>query len=349
MGAPIFSVSEKNDYLSLSFMNKRCFIISPIGAEGTEVREHADDVFEFIIKPAMEKCGFDAYRSDQLNEPGRISKQMFDAILGDDLCIAVLTGYNPNVFYELAIAQFAGRPVVMMIEKGNMLPFDIKDLRCVYYDLKPKPLRDKVYENEIIDHVKSFEKAGWEIPLLFQNEALKRAALGDINSYDDLSVALNDFLKKAGEIESLDIFSHSSQAFFQHIRPKLKGTEKIRIIIRNPKAEPFIIHKKDRKAVESEKSQINNAILSWTDLITTGRVTEGHIYLYDFEPSFFLSILNKRVALFGFYRPTQYEWGFSVKNSFIVENSTENGIALLESFSSWFNAVLTEKTQPCEK
>jgi hypothetical protein len=146
---------------------KRCFVISPIGAEGSEVREHADDVYDYIIKPAMEACGIAAFRSDHLREPGKISEQMFRCIIHDDLVVAVLTGHNPNVFYELAIAQAAGRPVIILLQKGQALPFDIQDLRCVYYDLKPRPLFEKVYVNEIIAHVKKFEAADWKGSPLF--------------------------------------------------------------------------------------------------------------------------------------------------------------------------------------
>jgi hypothetical protein len=141
---------------------KRCFVISPIGAEGTPTREHADDVFDYIIRPAMEECGVTAYRADHVHEPGKISDQMFRAILQDDLAIAVLTGYNPNVFYELAVAQCAGRPVIILLEKGQILPFDIKDLRCVYYDLKPRALFDQVYAKELVAHVGSIAAAGWK-------------------------------------------------------------------------------------------------------------------------------------------------------------------------------------------
>jgi hypothetical protein len=141
---------------------KKCFVISPIGAEGSSTREHANDVFDYIIRPAMEECGISAYRSDHLHEPGKISEQMFRAILQDDLAIAVLTGYNPNVFYELAVAQCAARPVIVLLEKGQPLPFDIKDLRCVYYDLKPRSLFDKVYVKDLVAHVRSIEAAGWK-------------------------------------------------------------------------------------------------------------------------------------------------------------------------------------------
>jgi len=141
---------------------KRCFVISPIGADGSPIREHADDVFDYIIAPAMKECGIEPFRSDHLREPGRISEQMFSAILKDDLCIALLTGFNPNVFYELAIAQAAARPVIILLEKGNTLPFDIQDLRCVYYDLKPRSLFEKVPVNAIIEHVKALDASGWK-------------------------------------------------------------------------------------------------------------------------------------------------------------------------------------------
>lgn len=157
-------------------MARTCFVISPIGPEGSAVREHADDVFSFIVQPAMEACGIEAFRSDHLREPGRISEQMFRAILGADLCIAVLTGYNPNVFYELAVAQAFERPVIVLIEKGQALPFDIHDLRCVPYDFRPRALFERVYVDEIVAHVRAVETGGWRVGSPFG--ALRPGGLG---------------------------------------------------------------------------------------------------------------------------------------------------------------------------
>ena len=78
---------------------QRCFVISTIGDEGSEVREHSGDVFDFIIKPVMDELGIQAYRSDHAHGISKISEQMFQSILNDDLCIAVLTFSNPNVYY----------------------------------------------------------------------------------------------------------------------------------------------------------------------------------------------------------------------------------------------------------
>jgi hypothetical protein len=143
---------------------RRCFVISPIGPEGSAVREHADEVFDFIVQPALDACGIEAFRSDHLREPGKISEQMFKAILNDDLCVAVLTGFNPNVFYELAVAQAAARPVVILLEKSQALPFDLQDLRCVAYDLRLRSYAERTYINEVIGHVRSLEAAGWRVP-----------------------------------------------------------------------------------------------------------------------------------------------------------------------------------------
>lgn len=146
---------------------KRCFVISPIGLEGTEIREHSDNVIEFIIEPAMKELGIHAYRSDHNLSAGKITEQMFDSLLCDDLCVAILTYHNPNVFYELAIAQSAARPTIIMVEKGTAIPFDLHDMRAIEYDFKPRALRDGIYTRQLMEHVRSIEAAGWKVDVPF--------------------------------------------------------------------------------------------------------------------------------------------------------------------------------------
>ncbi len=174
---------------------RTCFVISPIGEQGSGVRQHADTVFRHIIEPAMEEYRFKAIRSDQLAEPGIISEQMFDHIIGDDLCVAVLTGYNPNVFYELAIAHAAKRPTILLIEKGHDLPFDLKDVRCVYYDFDPDAITDRAYVKQIIDHIRAFEAMGWKahspIDLLGRMKHLAQQKFFESFAEDDIVLVLS--------------------------------------------------------------------------------------------------------------------------------------------------------------
>lgn len=112
----------------------RCFVISPIGHPESQTRAHADDVLNLIIRPAAKELKLEAIRSDEINDEGRISQQMFHEILGSQLVIGVLTESNANVLYEVAIAQCARRPLVLLIREGDDLPFDVKDLRIILYD-----------------------------------------------------------------------------------------------------------------------------------------------------------------------------------------------------------------------
>ena len=148
-------------------MRKRAFVISPIGPENSGVREHADDVFDYIIRPALEASGVDAFRADHLQEPGSLSDQMYRELFGADMCIALLTGGNANVYYELALAQAAGQPVIVLIQKGENLPFDVRDLRTVQYDLKPRPLAEGVYAEEMVAHIRSLRGVAWQVPSPF--------------------------------------------------------------------------------------------------------------------------------------------------------------------------------------
>jgi hypothetical protein len=118
----------------------KCFVISPIGQPGSDTRTHADDVYECIIEPALKKTKVEGRRADHIQDVGRITKQMYDDILTADFCIALLHNFNPNVFYELAVAHSSGAPVIILCEKGITPPFDLKDERVFHYDLGARPV-----------------------------------------------------------------------------------------------------------------------------------------------------------------------------------------------------------------
>ncbi len=146
----------------------KCFVISPIGQANTTVRAHADEVFEHIIDPALRDFGIEAVRSDRMSETGRISDQMYRAIFEYDLCIAVLTYANPNVYYELAIAQSASRPVVIMIEAGSILPFDVADMRTLSYDLSITAYKSGTHVTQLKKFLEQLKQKHWKGEDLFR-------------------------------------------------------------------------------------------------------------------------------------------------------------------------------------
>jgi len=154
-----FEVSKETNVEVGEMSASKCFVISPIGASGSEIREHADDVFDYIVKPACEAVGFSPIRADHDTRPGVITEQMYDSILGDQMLIGLLTYHNPNVFYEIAVAEAAARPIILMIEEGSAIPFDIKDRRVLFYNLKPRSLMEGTHRDALIQAIKDLQTA----------------------------------------------------------------------------------------------------------------------------------------------------------------------------------------------
>lgn len=112
-----------------------CFVISPIGEIGSTDRLHADKVLESIVKPALSALDIRPKRADGISAPdvfGLVVQQLADA----PLAIAILTNFNPNVMFEVGVRMGWGLPVVLLLQAGTQLPFDLKSRYTVFYDMQ---------------------------------------------------------------------------------------------------------------------------------------------------------------------------------------------------------------------
>lgn len=123
--------------LATGDLAKTCFYITPIGEDGSEQRKHADLLLGQIVEPAIEELGMDlvVVRADRMTQPGMISQQILQHVLGARLVVADLSFHNPNVFYELAIRHATKLPTVLISRTAERIPFDIADLRVVRLDM----------------------------------------------------------------------------------------------------------------------------------------------------------------------------------------------------------------------
>ena len=88
--------------------------------------------------------------------------QIWSGIMAAKVLVAELTSRNPNVFYELGLAHALQKPVVLISSNGDDVPFDLKHIRVIYYDLNDpfwgEKLIEKVAEN-ILSAIKNPEEA----------------------------------------------------------------------------------------------------------------------------------------------------------------------------------------------
>ncbi len=110
---------------------KNCFIISPIGEIGSEIRKRSDEILIHIIRPILQEFDYKAIRADEISEFGLITNQVIEHIVYDDLVICDLTYKNPNVYYELAIRHIVQKPIIQLIDEKEKLPFDVINTRTI--------------------------------------------------------------------------------------------------------------------------------------------------------------------------------------------------------------------------
>jgi hypothetical protein len=118
----------------LPTLDKECFFIAPIGAEGSETRERSDGVMEYIVAPAASDVDLVTIRADQIAKPGQITRQVIEHVVGAKASVVDLTGANPNVYYEMAVRHTAQSPTVLIAQRGEVLPFDISQMRTIFFD-----------------------------------------------------------------------------------------------------------------------------------------------------------------------------------------------------------------------
>jgi hypothetical protein len=126
----------------LSSSSNLCFVLMPFGNSFNEIYRHQ-------ISPAIQQAGLKPLRADDIFSPGSIMEQIRSAIQQSRVCVVDLTGKNPNVLYELGIAQTLGKPTVLLSQDISDLPFDVIHLRVIKYSIDEPEYTRKALENAL--------------------------------------------------------------------------------------------------------------------------------------------------------------------------------------------------------
>ena len=119
---------------------KACFVISPMGAAVGDTRRRGDYVLQNFIKPACLKAGYDAKRSDELDDSD-ITRAIRDSLLGSPLAVAylgsrfscvaqangckILPAWNDNVMVEVGYRLAAQLPLLLVCDDPSPANFEL--------------------------------------------------------------------------------------------------------------------------------------------------------------------------------------------------------------------------------
>ncbi|EMW6458370.1 hypothetical protein AAFE73_001907 [Enterococcus faecalis] len=113
---------------------KKCFFITPIGEKNSNEFKKLKAIVENVLNKVLEKYDYELIIAHEIHSMGSIGDQVFTNIIGADLVISNLSGWNANVMYETAVAHSFGKPTIMICESGTELPFDLINDRTIFFE-----------------------------------------------------------------------------------------------------------------------------------------------------------------------------------------------------------------------
>lgn len=103
-----------------------------------------DEIYRLAIKEPLERIGHTCQRVDEIQFTGNIMDEVYKGIRAASLVVADMTGRNPNVFYEVGYAHALDKTVILVTQKVDDIPFDLRSQRHIVYGRSIVRLRDEL-------------------------------------------------------------------------------------------------------------------------------------------------------------------------------------------------------------
>ena len=191
------------------------FVIMPLSDE-------FNSVYTDFIQNSLNEVGYEVERADDIESQRSILSDILEKINTSNLIVADLTSVNPNVFYELGLAHALRKPVILLTQDIEEVPFDLQSYRLVEYSTHFAQIQDAK------DKLKSYGEGFLNGTVAFGNPVTD--FLGTTYSIDGPNVDRQDDMavekeSENGEAESGDL------GFLDHTILLQEGNDRIAKII----------------------------------------------------------------------------------------------------------------------
>lgn len=108
-----------------------CFYLGPFS-------EPYNDIYRDHVVPGLAAEGVTVSRADEIFSTEVVIEDIWSNIVAATFVVADLTTKNANVLYEVGMAHTVGRPVVIVTQDMDDVPFDLRHRRCIVYSHTPR-------------------------------------------------------------------------------------------------------------------------------------------------------------------------------------------------------------------
>lgn len=173
-----------------SAADSTCFVIMPFGG-------YFDQYYDKIYIPAIKDASLSPRRVDDLFRSSSIIDDIWKYVQNASVVLADLSTRNPNVFYELGLAHAIQKPVVLVSQSLDDVPFDLRMLRVVIYDRHDPEWADKLRKNVTRFLKEAIANPAAAVPPVFLRVNDSRPAPGS----DTVTRIEKDILQLRGDFE----------------------------------------------------------------------------------------------------------------------------------------------------
>lgn len=155
------------------------FVLMPFAKE-------YNDLYEYGIRQACEAAGAYCERVDEQIFQGSMLARVINQISKADVIVALMTGRNPNVFYETGYAHALGKTTILLTKDEADIPFDLKDKPHILYGDAIKTLNEKLEKHvrHFLEHPEAPHVApSSRIELYSSGKLLTDGSIFDVTSY----------------------------------------------------------------------------------------------------------------------------------------------------------------------
>jgi len=130
---PLSDLGVNPIFFRRNFTKKKdqAFVLCPF-------REPFDTIYNDHILRALSSIGLLSIRADDIYGIDPIMEDIWTGINESSVIIAEITGRNANVMYEVGIAHTIGKPVILLTQNLEDVPFDLRHYRFIHYDYTPR-------------------------------------------------------------------------------------------------------------------------------------------------------------------------------------------------------------------